>query len=1033
MTVWSLLKSPPARYKTIPFWSWNDDLNENELMRQIEEMYKAGIGGFFIHARGGLMVPYMGEEWMEAIQLCIKKSQELGMEVWLYDENGWPSGYADGKVPAMGPNYQQKRLTCEWAPFKQEDMVTIAKYVQVSDELQLLAPDDSTQPDFRIGYEVNPYYIDTLSKMTVNAFITIIYEAYWEKFGKEHGSKLKGIFTDEPQFGRGHIPWSLELTEVFESHYGYSLLQALPALFRETKGCRKIRYDYWECVTRMFTEAYAKQIGAWCRDKGWVSTGHVVDEQTLMSQATSVGDPLLFYEYLQIPGCDWLGRFVSEEPIVPKQVSSVVRQLGKKTAITESFGCSGWNVSFQELRRIGEWQFVHGINLMCQHLQAYSLRGMRKRDYPPSLFYQQPWWKDYHQINDYFSRLSMLLSEGTRQAEVLLLHPIRTAWVEQEGLDSVRIEPYHQSFAQLSRWLCQSFIEHDYGSEGIIEHHGKVVDGRFVIGEAGYRVVIIPPSITLDRITVNLLQEFLLQGGRLIAFEPYPYLMNGEQCEHIDSLIAAALKPARDRSSLAKTVSCTVSPSISVRNNQGDPIVSDMINVQTLKLDDCYLYYIVNSGEELYPELKVTINKKGRLSLIDLESGDIQVVDQTVVEEGTKLNFTLYPAHSYMIRLEQADIPCDFVTATELQSRHEDSHIQILDERWRIDYMDLNSLTLDTCRYRVENGEWSPYLPIIFIQEELLRIGYPVKIDLEFDVNLAFEPTDDKEMYLVIENLESTNIVINDKEVPSVSCGWWRDIAFEKVDIRGCLHYGRNTIILNLKFWNTSETYEAIERSAQFEAQANKLKLDTELESIYIIGDFAVKSETEYVDDKLGVIYTDGPFTLTVAPEYISLKEDLIRQGFPFFAGSIRGVQTVNVNLDQPLWRWQFGSRPDAIVTRLVINNKEIRSFIWEPYEADISEYLLTGVNRIELELTGSCRNLLGPHHHIKGEPLKVGPDSFKDKPGWTDKDLQPDTSIYQDRYAFVRFGLSNIPGLVSISTREPKEAKCNDMGKKMV
>lgn len=176
------------------------------------------------------MVPYMGEEWMEAIQLCIKKSQELGMEVWLYDENGWPSGYADGKVPAMGPNYQQKRLTCEWAPFKQEDMVTIAKYVQVSDELQLLAPDDATQPDFRIGYEVNPYYIDTLSKMTVNAFITIIYEAYWEKFGKEHGSILKGIFTDEPQFGRGHIPWSLELTEVFESHYGYSLLQALPAL-----------------------------------------------------------------------------------------------------------------------------------------------------------------------------------------------------------------------------------------------------------------------------------------------------------------------------------------------------------------------------------------------------------------------------------------------------------------------------------------------------------------------------------------------------------------------------------------------------------------------------------------------------------------------------------------------------------------------------------------------------------------------------------------------------------------------------------
>lgn len=90
-----------------------------------------------------------------------------------------------------------------------------------------------------------------------------------------------------------------------------------------------------------------------------------------------------------------------------------------------------------------------------------------------------------------------------------------------------------------------------------------------------------------------------------------------------------------------------------------------------------------------------------------------------------------------------------------------------------------------------------------------------------------------------------------------------------------------------------------------------------------------------------------------------------------------------------------------------------MRIFLWEPYEADITAYLQPGVNEIVLVLTGSCRNLLGPHHHIKGEVYKVGPDSYRDKPGWTDKDLKPDIHVYQDRYCFVRFGLAAAPAIL--------------------
>ena len=48
-------------YRSIPFWSWNNYLDEGELCRQIEEMKSAGIGGFIMHARTGLKEEYLGE------------------------------------------------------------------------------------------------------------------------------------------------------------------------------------------------------------------------------------------------------------------------------------------------------------------------------------------------------------------------------------------------------------------------------------------------------------------------------------------------------------------------------------------------------------------------------------------------------------------------------------------------------------------------------------------------------------------------------------------------------------------------------------------------------------------------------------------------------------------------------------------------------------------------------------------------------------------------------------------------------------
>ncbi len=39
----------------MPFWSWNDTLEKEETARQIHMMQEAGIGGYVMHARGGLV------------------------------------------------------------------------------------------------------------------------------------------------------------------------------------------------------------------------------------------------------------------------------------------------------------------------------------------------------------------------------------------------------------------------------------------------------------------------------------------------------------------------------------------------------------------------------------------------------------------------------------------------------------------------------------------------------------------------------------------------------------------------------------------------------------------------------------------------------------------------------------------------------------------------------------------------------------------------------------------------------------------
>ncbi len=478
------------QYRPIPFWSWNEKLNVEETKKQIDMMEKTGMGGFFMHARGGLQTEYMGEEWFQNVSASIHSATAHGMNAWAYDENGWPSGFGNGLVNGFGEEYQQKYLRME----------TVILHAETS---------ICTNNGLHFYYEVNPFYTDNLNAEATQMFVREIYQPYYEKYG----NTLEGFFTDEPQLSRNGIPWSHGLPKAYQEAYGEDLLLRLEELFFDRGDYLRTRVQFWRLVTILFSENFLKVIYDFCDEHGLKFTGHLVEEETLASQLTCNGACMPHYEYFHIPGIDWLGRNIFD-CLTSYQVSSAAQQLGKKQVLSESFALCGHNVSFDELKGIHEWHMVRGITLLCQHLEGYSLRGIRKRDYPPAMYYQQPWWDDYKHFNDMVSRIGMVLTEGTVECDTLVLHPQTSAWAACN--DEAKLDLLNQKLLSVIKTLEQKHIPFHMGDEILMERHGRIEGDAIIIGNCKYKKVIVSHCKELLDNTKGLLKEFVKNGGQIV-------------------------------------------------------------------------------------------------------------------------------------------------------------------------------------------------------------------------------------------------------------------------------------------------------------------------------------------------------------------------------------------------------------------------------------------------------------------------------------------------------------------------------------
>ena len=966
------LRGDLTEYQSIPFWSWNDDLKAEELRRQIRAMKKAGIGGFFMHARGGLLTEYLGKDWMDVTGACIDEARAQGMDAWCYDENGWPSGFAGMKLLRDSANWEHY-ITCE--TLDRFDPAAMAVYALQDGALRRLSgPEAGVTAYITIHDRTNSSVVDILNPDIVRKFLDETHEKYYARFGADFGTVMKGFFTDEPQFFRWDTAYTPVMRPIWRERYGEDMLDGLGALFVDCAGAARFRFRYWSLMNELYTESFAKQIYDWCEAHHCQLTGHSIEESSLFGQMMCCAGIMPFYEFEHKPGVDWLGRRIGTE-MTPRQVSSAAQQLGKKHVLTETFACAGWDVTPAELKRIAEWQYVHGVNQMCQHLYPYSIRGQRKRDYPAFYSEHNSWTKgeDFRAFNDYFTALGYMLAESREEADVAVIHPIHSAYFTFRRGDEHSCDALNARFVSLIESLGAAGVGHHYVDETLLRAHGHVDGAALVVGKCRYTTVVIPDMPGLDRSTADMLKVFVRNGGRLYLQGQTPSLCDGE--------------PA-DMSFLRSNIAFDDMKSPVYGIDRADTAV----RMTFRHADFGDFLYAVNLSEDQSFDVRFRMAAKGA-RLFDALTREIKDVYFEAEAGGVALPMTLRPGQSVIVLRDDgassapAPAPVTQWTAQPLTARVAPPP-------------EGNTLTLDQVALSYDGETYTAPMFVMAAGDRLLRgkTNRPVWLKYAFDVKE--KPAS---LRLEREDMRATAAFLNGQALAFDGRGGF-DPAFVSADILDRIVIGRNELTLKIDYYQPQQVYDVFngvyyEHSDGTESLINCLSYVTDIEAVYLRGDFGVFGGALRPGEG-DTLITSGAFEVGRARRE-ARADALAEAGYPFFGGRMTLTTALNARGDET--RLRLTGR--CATAELALNGHSLKLLFGG--EADVTGLLKPGENELTITLCASLRNVFGPHHNARQpEPLAVGPDTFSRYGTWREDGTSP---LYTPDWQFKFFGLREI------------------------
>jgi len=920
----------------LPFWFWNGEMTEPEICRQIDLAAAPGcLDGLVLHARAGNQIPYLSPRWFALVRCACARARERGLHIWIYDEEGYPSGTAGGKIPAMGEKYQQKLLQVTLMNGREARSTdAIVRIFRKSAPLQPLTRDEISDRDENLivfTRRVNARSIDMLTREVADAFIATTHEQYFREVGEYFGNTITAVFTDDNHYYLGdgaQLGYTDDLEKSFFREYGYNILDRLGALVENTAESAQIRLDYHRHLARRHAENFIRPMREWCTAYGLEFHGHLSgDEGPFHLMLRNFGDPSFYYRQFAAPGIDdFLGcnqhkRYLHEVRNtltsgrilnrasgfsmlnLIKQATGIAAEWGDGRCMAEVLAYLGWGVEPEVVRAHLNFLLLNGINIMVIHDYSYATAGNTKRDCPASYFFQQPYFAQTAELWGEVWRSLKLLAAGRPWADTLVLHPIDavTATVDITELDEpgagfpeqpapdISAAQYTDEFYQLELQLLQHHIAFDLGYETTFDQ-AEVSDGFLRLGKGRYRTVMIPGLGQLSSRQLRLLRQLTEQGGQVITLRRLPFLLDGKR--HTETIPGQFIAdPATwDFSPLDKALPMQTVPAAAAAE----------IAVGVRITSDGKLY----SLSSFYPQ-PVEIATNGFPSdvwLYDPAADKVTTLPPVICLDPfrmvhlipRKLYSGVPETSSARVLVDEVELPASAWTVRRLQP-----NVGLIDQM------------------AVPSGQY-----------QLFDTTGPGKFPIELPMHTEFQlPETVTDLQLCTEPGPWQRLRLNGREVldraPTAhpSSPDWR-----VYPVGDLIRPGRNLIY-------------AVNRLPR-------------LENFYLLGDFKVQLQGT---------------TSAIIPDSALGFGDLAHAGLPFYWGKISYSTTWNNSGDSAGLNTELRVEAHGVVS-CRINGQSLGTQSGSTIGFDLTKVLKRGDNYLELELANTAQNFYGPHRRFMQE-----------------------------------------------------------------
>ena len=505
-------------------WIWNDQIESAELRRRLDGLRRAGIRTVYVlpepknfrpeRIRTFLEPDYLTDEFMRLVREAAEYALSIGMNVWMYDEGGWPSGGACGRTVEKHPRMIRKALCAREETLPAETAYVlkandVAAFTAENGALRRVKPGERfpekrtlTVYGVRLG---EGWTTDSLQDGIGEAFVRETHERY-AKFLGDLFPRVPFMFTDEP--GTGSFPWPDGFAEKFLSRFGYDLRDHLPALFSLSEDASgmdaRAREDYRALQGELFRANYMRPIHDWCRRNGVRFTGHLdIDHMTDGCMAHGYGTVLQQLREFDVPGVDVIWRQID----IPKDgkpacyegngfferfASSAAAQTGGTLAVTESFGVYGASLTGKLARFVILHQLARGVNVFNFMCLSYTPKNALALVERPEYVEEMPGFFHLRGLNDFTARASWLMQLGAPAARAALYFPARDIWA-----GGTRAENAIDGFERLGQALERAQVDFD-----ILDEEGLRMAARdgnaLTLGLARYETVLVPRGATLS-------------------------------------------------------------------------------------------------------------------------------------------------------------------------------------------------------------------------------------------------------------------------------------------------------------------------------------------------------------------------------------------------------------------------------------------------------------------------------------------------------------------------------------------------------